>query len=459
MVSIVVVLVAAGLAATAPFPDDAGFFLRYAEHLAAGHGFRFNIGDTATCGVSSPTWTLALASLDVLGLELEFAARALGVACLLGATLLLGWTAHRLAGPPALLATAAFVAANSRITYWATAGMEPPLGWLCVAGGLLLVSHPAPRPVMIGLVAGFALVHKLDMVPFGLALLGAVAWRTRRVPTVAIVTALIVACSWYGFAWIYFGSPVPQSVLRKLDGSFGHVESGWFATVAFWQGSGRMLTIAAIAGTWLARRRCPVLLALGWCYVLSHALAYTLRPPAERWTWYAAQVQPVLCLFAGIGVAQLQALVPVRRRPAWLGFVVGGAILAAGLVQDRRALRGMQNWTRRTEPDRVAAGQWIDAHLPDDARVATNYGLISYYCKRFVYDTSGLTRRQEPGDLVARYRPAVIALCPFGSGIEPDKYPPRAGYRVAHTAAAGRRGTNGLDFYVVVMVRDDVELR
>jgi hypothetical protein len=56
--------------------------------------------------------------------------------------------------------------------------------------------------------------------------------------------------------------------------------------------------------------------------------------------------------------------------------------------------------------------------------------------------------------LIARLRPEVVSFCPLRTGVSPQNYQPPPGYRVAAVFdSTVRRGT---DFYVVVMLRQDI---
>ena len=58
--------------------DDAPITYRYAENLAAGHGFVYNIGERIL-GTSTPLYTLLLAGLRVLGFSAQLASNAVNL--------------------------------------------------------------------------------------------------------------------------------------------------------------------------------------------------------------------------------------------------------------------------------------------------------------------------------------------------------------------------------------------
>ncbi len=445
--------VAVYLAHTQFYPDDAGFFFRYARNLGGGHGIRFNLSDPPISGMSAPLWGLLLGVVSAAGLPPELAARWFGLALTAFATLLLVRTAHILQGALAAGAAIVAVCVDSRITFWAQSGLEPALGFVWVSAGLLLLTVEGHR-VLRGVIAGLAIVHKPDMVPFGIAMMIVTA-RERSHFRSAVFACLGVAALWYGFAALYLGSPVPVSVLYKMHDQSGNVPATWFARVSLLQGSGPLLLLGAIFGLRVLARRAPKLAFVGASYALSQVLVYSIRPPAESWVWYASQIQPVLCLFAACGFASgidrlaLVAL-PVR---GWVASLVLLGVLAIGRTLDASCLRGLKWSTDVPELDRVRAGQWIDEHLPQDATVLTGFGNVAYYSRRYVYDASFLNRRPESGNLVLKYRPDAIVLCPFRTGVSPERFKPWPDYRVAAIFDSALRA-GPLDFFAVVLVRD-----
>lgn len=68
--------------------EDAAILMRYSEHLAAGHGIVWNIGERPVDGATDFLFVCAVAALEVAGLSGEVAVRLLGLLAY-GATVLL----------------------------------------------------------------------------------------------------------------------------------------------------------------------------------------------------------------------------------------------------------------------------------------------------------------------------------------------------------------------------------
>lgn len=124
---------------------------------------------------------------------------------------------------------------------------------------------------------------------------------------------------------------------------------------------------------------------------------------------------------------------------------------------DRALGRACLDYLALVERDRTEAGRWIDAHAPPDATLLTGFGNIAYYTHRRTIDMTFLNRRPpriSPEELATRYRPEFVAFCPWKTGLAPKAFVPLAGYRVATVFDSSRKAGN--DFYVVVMVREDL---
>lgn len=445
------------------FTDDTGFFFRYAEHIAAGAGYRWNLNEPPIWGASAPIWPALLAACMRCAITPETAAVGLGAALTLIATGLLAdcltRTVHALAG----VAFAVFAACNYRYSAWAIQGMETPLTYLLVALGLCAIAYRWSW-IAVGVLAAISVIHKLDLGPLAAVLVAVTFLRTGwghglRASLLAGAITGIAAIA----AWMHFGSVVPNSLLAKMEYTC-RVSTDWFWIQGMYSGSRIVLLVLALLSlTWLARH--PALVGAAVCFVLAVLTAFTLKAPAEGYEWYLSSIQPALLFLAAIGTTSLFGVAgesEKMRRPiaTSLGFIAG--VIGIGLImihQDAPALRFHKLGIQKMEGDRVAAGRWIAANTPKDAVVLTGFGNVSYYCDRYVIDYSFLNRKppiEPPYDMVARLQPDVVCLCNCGSPLPIEQYCPPPGYRIAAVFdSAARAGV--AHFYAVVMLRQDKE--
>lgn len=390
--------------------DDSPFFFRYAENLAAGHGFRWNVEEPPVWGASAPLWPLLLAFGVKLGLAAEQANLVWSWILTLAATGLLGLVMQRLHGGLGVLALAPLLAVNFLYSFYATSGLESPLAYFLLASALAAIAFEASG-LVLGVVAGLCLVHKIDFALVGLALLAG-AWHWRR--PVAVRTWIVaggVALAWYGFALWHFGAVVPNSLLSKFHMVNRRIGREWFFAALLWDGGSRLLLFLAPFGL-AALRRQRYLVCVTLAAFLPQLIVYTLKPPIEPYLWYAAACAPAVALLATCGLASLLRGLPRVHAPDPLARTALGAAalllvtwLLVGLERPRVAF--VSRYLRSIEPLRVAAGQWIAHNTPVDARVYAFEGHVAYHSRRFVYDGSFLNRRPE-GDLIEKYQPEIL---------------------------------------------------
>ncbi len=440
------------------FEDDAAFFLRYAENLAAGHGYRWNVEEPPVWGASAPLWPLLLAGGVKLGLTAAQASQLWSWILSLAATAVLGWVAQRAWGVLGLLALAPLLAINHLYSTWATSGMESPLTFLLIACALAAACPRASPPrtggSLLGLVAGLCLVHKVDLAPLGLALLAGTAFFRRGHLRHAALVASGVALLWYGFALWHFGSLVPNSFMRKLTANWGEESHGWFVTCALLEGAGEVRVPLMLLGLFALRKQ-AFLGLMAAVQVLAPSIGYSLKPPSEEFVWYAAAVSPALAFLAAGGLALLLAAVAGERGQPWRAGLAGVLLVPLGLYLFHQEIPRVRRWhayLSSIEPPLIEAGRWIDRHAPREARVLASWGNVAHASRRFVYDGTFLNRPVEKGSLVSKYAPEVLVGSTW-TGLE--KYAVPGGYRVVQSfqppASSSYR-----DFCVPVLFRSGV---
>ncbi len=190
--------------------EDAYITFRYAKNLAIGNGLMYNPGERVM-GFTSPLWTVWSAiGWRLFGNPVEWA-RVWSVAgdavtLVLGATML-----RRHCGRAAAWCFAWFFAGWPFFAAVAVSGMESSitLALMAIAATLVERRSPLSGPVL----AALAMARPEGLIAAAVIAVGA-RWRDRGV-------ALAIAGLGIASLWLYFGSPIPQSVLAKA-GIYGH---------------------------------------------------------------------------------------------------------------------------------------------------------------------------------------------------------------------------------------------
>lgn len=203
--------------ATAWQSDDAYITFRTAENLWTGWGLRWNPIERVQ-SFTSPLWLLVATACRALFGELYFSTLVVGaLITLVAATLLLheGKDSWRAVAIVLLLSTSAAV------VDYATSGLENPLLYLL----LVLVVLEARRasepgfPLRVALLTSALTLTRPDAVLFVLPILLWTMVAQRRNPRTwrALVLGLSPLGLWLLFSLFYFGSPVPNTALAKLN--------------------------------------------------------------------------------------------------------------------------------------------------------------------------------------------------------------------------------------------------
>ena len=191
--------------------EDAYITYRYAQNLAAGHGFVFNPGERVL-GTSTPLYAMVLGLAGLLGLDIAATSGVLFSASL-AATALLGAGILRRYGHPALSILFATIAIWGACDVDFFFGMEIPFYLM-----LLFASFRAAldgRRTATGLLVGLAFLTRYDAAVFAVSLFAILLWRNRKVPWREGLCALGVVAPWLVFAQLYFGSVFPNTLAAK----------------------------------------------------------------------------------------------------------------------------------------------------------------------------------------------------------------------------------------------------
>ena len=124
----------------------------------------------------------------------------------------------------------------------------------------------------------------------------------RRIRWPVIAGAAMAGLPWLLFAWLYFGSPWPNSLVVKLAGGEAMPFDPlwvWRFTVSPGQAPTLLLAVlAAAAFTSLpAGARVAMLSLAGWCVL--HAIAYSSTDLGAPYPWYLTVVPATLSVIGG----------------------------------------------------------------------------------------------------------------------------------------------------------------
>ncbi|NIZ89828.1 hypothetical protein [Kineococcus rubinsiae] len=256
--------------------DDTYITLSYARNVAEHAHWGLTPGMTSNAA-TSPLNVLLLAGFTVLlrpvaGVDPVLALGVLTtVLCAVA-----GWCAARAAvrlGVSTAWAGVALVVVLANPFLVSALGLEVVL--LATAMAALLATALARRPALYGVVAGAALLARLDMVVF-VVLIALTAPGVLRRLHVAVGLCAAVSLPWFAFSWFQLGSAIPDTfVIKTLQHTFG---PGRTYLQGLWTHYHPLMTTAVVVGVVPAVLGLLVLLAL-----LVAAAAQGLRRAVTRW--------------------------------------------------------------------------------------------------------------------------------------------------------------------------------
>lgn len=215
-----------------PF-EDAAMIMRYAQHLAGGHGIVWNIGEAPVDGATDFLFMVASAALIKLGFTVGQAVRGIGFVSHLLTVLLIYWTNRRIhnGNIPFSFLSGLYLAAGSGLSY-VSAYFGTPFFALAAAStwtlGLLLMREQNPRWwlslafALSGLVTG--LIRPEGVILASLMLLAVIVMRGMKnsISIIVIFGAifLFLGGAYFLWRWDYFGYPLPNPFYKKGEGGW-----------------------------------------------------------------------------------------------------------------------------------------------------------------------------------------------------------------------------------------------
>ena len=422
------------------------FYITYraSKNLATGHGFTFTVGERVH-SYTSPIGGLlpALASL-LTGNSSDRAAlwifRLMSISAYAGTGVLLWRLGKRLYALrlPAIWLVAA-VATDAKMIDFSTNGMETPFVLLFLVWTLYALFAEPPRPAIhLGLSwAGLMWSRPDSFIYIGALVLGVLLFRPNR-PfgssrwkmlkqfwTAGLLTAVLYG-PWLIWAWWYYGSPIPHTIIAK--GLFKPVVSmagfvraiGDFPFKIARDGGGLATTFMPPYGVTTGWN--PYL--VGWSFAIALLILVLWILPKVRWEvrvtsfafmvghfylnylagfhspWYVPTLTLLGFVALSTTLSQLWAFVVARRtRPfavSWPGkLVVATAIIlpaTAAVVTCFAAIEMKYSQSISEDGNRRVLGEWLKSHAasPHDTVFLEPLGYIGFFSGLKMFDYPGL---------------------------------------------------------------------
>lgn len=428
-----------------PF-EDAAMLMRYAQHLAQGHGIVWNIGEPPVDGATDFLFMAASAALIKLGLTVGQSVRGIGFVSHLLTVLIVFWVNRRIHRSHLSLSflSGLYLAVGTGLSY-VSAYFGTPFFALAAAltwtFALLLMKEEKPRSWLMlaftfsGLISG--LVRPEGVILASLMLLAVIYRRglKRSVPVIAVFGAvfLLFGGSYFLWRWDYFGYPLPNPFYKKGDSGL-HMDSFWNSLTNTLR---LCLPFAIIALLGFRSRESTKQLLSALIPILGFAAAFILISDEMN---YGARFQYALLpialmswlpLLNGLDNFQLGFASSFRERSA---FLLAAAGLFSGIVyyswyQNCFLTSYQMTCERPYEQDgRYDMGKLLADYRGKGYVIATTEaGLLPYYSGWDAIDTWGLNDQfiAHNGALTKeyldRYKPHIIMFHDYYSTLVPPR--------------------------------------
>ena len=274
---------------TAWVSDDAFITFRSIENLVHGYGLVFNVGERVQT-YTHPLWLLAqtlfylparLISTPFHLNRLFFTNVLLSLILSIAALLVYTFKVAR-SSKSAVIGLLALILSKSFIDY-STSGLENPLNHLLLIGfvGLFLNSDPENRKrmVVLALLAGLAMLNRLDVFLLVFPPLGVLWWQSKAKLRTggAFMIGLLPVILWEIFSLFYYGFLFPNTAYAKLNNHIRAVvllKQGFYYFLNSFRLDPITLTLIAIAilAAVLTRNKRFLSLATGLALYLAYIL-------------------------------------------------------------------------------------------------------------------------------------------------------------------------------------------
>lgn len=412
--------------------DDSFISYRFARNWAHGLGLVYNPGDRVE-GYTSFAWVALLALAHRLGIDIEPASKALGIAsgvlCIVGVAAI---SARLLNGRPTHLVAPFVLALSPLYAAWACSGMDTALFSAVVvwAAYALILDESGRHSIPLSAPClGVAALIRPEGLLFGAAALLSIltsrakaarslAWAKWTTMFAVVVLPILV------WRFSYYGGLFPNTFYAKTGRGAERLVSGAWCVANFAEYQGLAFVALCVVGILSSipstlsipsnpsNLSIPSILSLSKDGRESAAWRYTrLAIPAffayVIWAGgdflhirFFVHVMGLLAVCAAVGFDRVAAGWGLRSKPilAYCALALAWVCLAG--IQDYRALRARDQFgaayvvsnSRNIHSANIPLGKWLCGHAPTGSTAAAwDIGGLGYYSELNIVDLYGLT--------------------------------------------------------------------
>jgi hypothetical protein len=439
--------------------DDPFITYRYVSNILSGNGFVYNPGEHVL-STTTPLFAILLASLRWIWSDLPQLAVFIGSASLAVGGLILFRLASIYKTP--IIGWICLLLYPTFPLLISTLSSETPIYLAFILGAIL--AYDEEKYLGAGLFSGLAVLTRPD----GLLVPALIAvhflffrFGHRPFPWKAIFLFSLVIFAWFGYSWLYFGSPLPVTLVAKQQQGMMAISQrflpGLITVINYYSSNWGYRTAAALMaiGSVLILKERRWWLFFIWTVVYFTAFSIL---GVSRYYWYYAPLVPGFVILVGTGLSGIWNLRNILRGRFYFFATGAVSILFIFLVFTQFiGLWRFRNFRDDRIPVYTEVGQWLSENVASTATVgALEVGAIGYYSQRKMIDFAGLIQPDVAKQLthdttyedsamyaVSQYQPDYIAL---NSGIFP-KLRESSIARYCQSIKSFQNGNVGIDLF------------
>jgi len=377
--------------------DDAFITMRYARHLAEGHGAVYNVGE-AVEGYTSFLWMVLLCGAHALGLAQPAVAVWLGMTCVVAVVVGVMVAPWPGLGRDTAVTAGLLLACCGSFVFWGKSGLETGLFSALVLVSIWLFLRAGRRPQAwldgcVSLTLALATLTRPEGVLVWLSLVVArwVLCGVRVRDAFLVLPYVVLIGAHVGWRWTCYGQLLPNTYYAKVGHRVDEFVMGSRYLGECLAAYGLLFVLAGAALWRHAGRTTALLAGITAVFVAQVVWVGGDNFPLLR---FFAPAMPLLCLLAASGIqrvpsVRLRALVLAGAcllvsRPSWCG---------SHFQRASHDTWDVQVW--------IELGRWLDENLDQGQSVALNpVGAVGYHCRHRVVDMLGVNdatiARSEP---------------------------------------------------------------
>jgi arabinofuranosyltransferase len=390
--------------------DDAMISMRYAQHLAQGHGLTWNTGAVPVEGFTNLGWMMYMAFLHLFPIpasKISLAVMLTSLAILL-ANIFIVYKIAKILLPESNYAPAIAALVTAfyfPLVFWSLRGMEVGLLTLLVNSSFLL-AVTKNKTILISILLAIAILVRMDaLISTTLIALYLFAKNKRG----AITPAAVIIATTFAILWFqktYFGDFLPTTYYQKVTGfsTLERVQQGFLVFNQFATGDTLFLFLFSLAGLYFYKlqRNHEALLLLG---IFVAQCAYSIyvggdyaEPETNAANRFITQGMPALIILFSWMTSRI--LADLTTAQPQLTFARSKVNLAIPLALGVLAIISGEAWFNyaidnapllKADIRRVKLGLHIAKNTSPEAVIAVHAaGQIPYYSERATIDLLGL---------------------------------------------------------------------